>query len=324
MAGQNRSGSRKQSSKVAFCGMMVALSVALMLTGGLVPIATYCAPMLGGILLLPIMLEYGRKTAWTAYIATSLIVLTLGVDKEAAFFYLFLGYYPIIKWNIEKIGRKPLRLGLKLVVFNAAIFLMYAILGFVLHMDAVVAEFTEMGAWLLFLFAVLMATLFLPQVVLNIPQFLMYRKFGWVDSPYYLALIVPTLFAQETYFVYMLIQFMRNIPRELDEAAKIDGCNIMQTLVLVLVPMLWPAMVSAGLFQFMWSSNDFMGPLLYVNSPARYPATLFVRMSMDADTGFAWNRVMAVSLISIIPSLVVFFLAQRQFMDGVTAGAVKG
>lgn len=175
-----------------------------------------------------------------------------------------------------------------------------------------------------FLFAVLMATLFLPQVVLNIPQFLMYRKFGWVDSPYYLALIVPTLFAQETYFVYMLIQFMRNIPRELDEAAKIDGCNIMQTLVLVLVPMLWPAMVSAGLFQFMWSSNDFMGPLLYVNSPARYPATLFVRMSMDADTGFAWNRVMAVSLISIIPSLVVFFLAQRQFMDGVTAGAVKG
>lgn len=174
------------------------------------------------------------------------------------------------------------------------------------------------------LFALLMATLFLPQVVLNIPQFLMYRGFGWVDSPYYIALIAPTLFAQETYFVYMLIQFMRNIPRELDEAAKIDGCNIMQTLVLVLVPMLWPAMVSAGLFQFMWSSNDFMGPLLYVNSPSRYPATLFVRMSMDADTGFAWNRVMAVSLISIIPSLVVFFLAQRQFMDGVTAGAVKG
>ena len=175
-----------------------------------------------------------------------------------------------------------------------------------------------------FLFAVLMATLFLPQVVLNIPQFLMSRKCGWGESPYYLALLAPTLFAQETYFVYMLIQFMRNIPRELDEAAKIDGCNIMQTLVLVLVPMLWPAMVSAGLFQFMWSSNDFMGPLLYVNTPSRYPATLFVRMSMDADTGFAWNRVMAVSLISIIPSLVVFFLAQRQFMDGVTAGAVKG
>lgn len=174
------------------------------------------------------------------------------------------------------------------------------------------------------LFAVLLSTLFLPQVVLNIPQYLMYSKFGWVDSPYYLALIVPSLFAQETYFVYMLIQFMRGIPRDLDEAAKIDGCNIMQTLALVLVPMLWPAMVSAALFQFMWSSNDFMGPLLYVKTPANYPATLFVRLSMDGDSGFNWNRVLAISLISIIPSLAVFFMAQSQFMDGITAGAVKG
>ena len=149
MAGQNRSGSRKQSGKVAFCGMMVALSVALMLTGGLVPITTYCAPMLGGILLLPIMLEYGRKTAWTAYIATSLIVLTLGVDKGSGVFLSLSRILPNYQWNIEKIGKKPLRFALKLVVFNAAIFLMYAILGFVLHMDAVVAEFTEMGAWLL-------------------------------------------------------------------------------------------------------------------------------------------------------------------------------
>ncbi|MBR1560944.1 MAG: carbohydrate ABC transporter permease [Clostridia bacterium] len=175
-----------------------------------------------------------------------------------------------------------------------------------------------------FLFAVLMSTLFLPQVVLNIPQYLMYSKFGWVDSPWYLALIVPSMFAQETYFVYMLIQFMRGIPRDLDEAAKIDGCNIMQTLVLVLVPMLWPAMVSAALFQFMWSSNDFMGPLLYVKTPSNYPATLFVRLSMDGDSGFNWNRVLAISLISIIPSLAVFFMAQSQFMDGITAGAVKG
>ena len=76
-----------------------------------------------------------------------------------------------------------------------------------------------------FLFAVLMATLFLPQVVLNIPQYMMYSKFGWVDNPFYIAIVIPTLFAQETYFVYMMIQFMRGIPHDLDEAAKIDGCN---------------------------------------------------------------------------------------------------
>ena len=175
-----------------------------------------------------------------------------------------------------------------------------------------------------FMCMLLMATLFLPNVVLNVPQFIMYNKWGWVDSPLYLPLIVPTLFAQDTYFVFMLIQFLRNIPKELDEAAKIDGCSALGTLWHVIVPVLKPAMTSAALFQFMWSTNDFMGPLLYVSTPKRYPAAIFVKMSMDADTGFSWNRILALSLISIIPSLVVFFLAQDQFIDGVTAGSVKG
>lgn len=174
------------------------------------------------------------------------------------------------------------------------------------------------------LFAVLMSTLFLPNVVMNVPQFILYNNFGWVDSPIYLPLVIPSLFAFDTYFVFMMIQFLRNIPRELDEAAKIDGCNSVQTLWHVIVPMLKPAMVSCALFQFMWSSNDFMGPLLYVKTPSRYPATIFVKLSMDADTGFEWNRVLAVSLISIIPQLIVFFCAQNQFIDGISAGSVKG
>jgi oligogalacturonide transport system permease protein len=175
-----------------------------------------------------------------------------------------------------------------------------------------------------FLFAVLMSTLFLPQVVLNVPQYILFNNFGWINSSMYLPIIVPTLFATDTYFVFMLIQFLRNVPKELEEAAKIDGCNVLQTLWKVIVPMLKPAMVSCALFQFMWSSNDFMGPLLYVQSPARYPAAIFVKLSMDADTGFEWNRVLATSLISIVPSLVVFFLAQNTFVDGISAGGVKG
>ncbi len=174
------------------------------------------------------------------------------------------------------------------------------------------------------LFAILMSTLFLPQVVLNVPQFILFTKLGWVDSGLYLPLIVPTLFATDTYFVFMLIQFLRNIPKDLEEAARIDGCNVVQTLVYVIVPMLMPALVSCALFQFMWSSNDFMGPLLYVKTPANYPAAIFVKLSMDADTGFEWNRVLATSLISIVPSLVVFFLAQDQFVEGIAAGGVKG
>lgn len=174
------------------------------------------------------------------------------------------------------------------------------------------------------LFAILMSTLFLPQVVLNVPQYIMYNIFGWVGSKLYLPLIVPSMFATETYFVFMLIQFLRNIPKELEEAAKIDGCNEIQTLIKVIVPMLKPALVSCALFKFMWASNDFLGPLLYVNNPARYPATIFVKLAMDSDAGFAWNRILSTSLISILPSIIIFFIAQNQFVEGISAGGVKG
>lgn len=175
-----------------------------------------------------------------------------------------------------------------------------------------------------FLFAVLMSTLFLPQVVLNVPQYKLFNQLGWIDSPFYLPIVIPTLFAVDTYFVFMLIQFLRNIPKELDEAAEIDGCNAIQTLYKVIVPMLKPAIASCALFQFMWSNNDYMGPLLYAKTPKYYPATIYVKLSMDGDTGFSWNRVLAISIISIIPSLVVFFCAQSSFVDGISAGAVKG
>ena len=174
------------------------------------------------------------------------------------------------------------------------------------------------------LFGIMISTLFLPQVVLNVPQYLMYNSFGWINSPFYLPLWVPTLFATETYFVYQLVQFMRSIPHDLDEAAAIDGCGPVKILYKIIAPMLSPSLVACGLFQFMWSCNDYMGPLLYVQTPSKYPMSIVVKLSMDADSGFNWNRILALSLISIIPQLVVFFCAQDAFIDGISAGAVKG
>ena len=174
------------------------------------------------------------------------------------------------------------------------------------------------------MFGIMISTLFLPQVVLNVPQYLMYNSFGWINSPFYLPLWVPTLFATETYFVYQLVQFMRSIPHDLDEAAAIDGCGPVKILYKIIAPMLSPSLVACGLFQFMWSCNDYMGPLLYVQTPSKYPMSIFVKLSMDADSGFNWNRILALSLISILPQLIVFFCAQDAFIDGISAGAVKG
>lgn len=172
------------------------------------------------------------------------------------------------------------------------------------------------------LFALVMSMLFLPQVVLNIPQYLLFVDLGWINT--YLPLIVPAFFANEPYFIFLLVQFMKTIPREIEEAAEIDGCNSFKRLVYVIVPMIKPAVVSVALFQFMWASNDFQGPLIYINTVSKYPATMGLKIIMDAETGIEWNMVLALSVISILPTLLVFFLAQRQFIDGIAMGGVKG
>ena len=125
--------------------------------------------------------------------------------------------------------------------------------------------------------------------------------------------------------IFMFVGFIKSIPLEIEEAAAIDGCGPVKILYKIICPMLSPSLVAWALFQFMWSCNDFMGPLLYVTTPRKYPMAIFVKLSMDSTSeGIQWNRILALSLISIIPQLLVFFAAQDSFIDGIAAGSVKG
>jgi oligogalacturonide transport system permease protein len=173
------------------------------------------------------------------------------------------------------------------------------------------------------LFSLLIATMLLPTVILRIPQYVMWGQFHVLDS--YIPLVLPHLFASDGVFVFLLIQFFRNIPKELDEAAKIDGCGRFKTLINILVPVVKPGVISIGLFSFMWSMNDFLGPLIYVSSVEKYPVTIALRMSMDATgSGYDENQIIAMSIISLLPSIIVFALGQKQFVAGLTTGSVKG
>jgi oligogalacturonide transport system permease protein len=172
------------------------------------------------------------------------------------------------------------------------------------------------------LFASLIATLLLPNVVTRIPQYLLFRDLGWLDT--YLPLWVPSAFAGDAFFVFMLLQFLRAIPRDMEEAARVDGANSFQTLIYVVVPMLVPAMISVALFQFMWTMNDFLGQLIYVSSVDKFPVSLALKLSIDTAEAFEWNRILAMSVLTLLPSLVVFFLAQKYFVEGISAGGVKG
>lgn len=156
MARSQRAESRMRSSSIAFCGVMAGLSVTLMLASSFIPIATYCAPIYGGVLLLPILIEYGKKSAWKTFAATALISLLLCGDKEAAFFYLFIGYYPIVKSRFDKTRPRSLRIAFKLLFFNLSLGIMYALLTLLLGFNALWGDFIGVGVALFALFVVIM------------------------------------------------------------------------------------------------------------------------------------------------------------------------
>ncbi|WP_309082984.1 carbohydrate ABC transporter permease [Chelativorans sp.] len=172
------------------------------------------------------------------------------------------------------------------------------------------------------LFASLIATLLLPNVVTRIPQYLLFRDMGWLDT--FLPLWVPSALAGDAFFVFMLVQFLRAIPRDMEEAARVDGANTWQTLLFIVVPMLAPALISVCLFQFMWTMNDFLGPLIYLSSVDKYPVSLALKLSIDTTEAFQWNSILAMSVLALVPSLTVFFLAQKYFIEGISTGGLKG
>lgn len=170
-------------------------------------------------------------------------------------------------------------------------------------------------------FATIIATLLLPEVVLRIPTYLIWSKLGFLDT--YVPLVAPAALAVDSFFIFMLIQFFRTLPTELDEAAKLDGCNSLQTLWYIFVPILKPAIISVGLFTFMWGMNDFQGPLIYISSTDKYTLSLLLRLSQDADSVVNYGKVFAMSIMALLPSIILFFFTQRYFIEGIASTGGK-
>ena len=162
------------SIRIAYCGMAAALCAVIMLLGGVIPVATYAVPMLCGLVLLPLLMEFGEKAAVATYAAVALLALLLGFDKEAAFFYVFLGYYPIVKWKMDRLPGKPMRMLAKLLFFSLSLGLMYGLLALLFPSLAAFAEFREMGVLLLILFALMMLLALMLYDRLLLPASLLY------------------------------------------------------------------------------------------------------------------------------------------------------
>ncbi|MDF2595660.1 MAG: inner rane protein [Clostridia bacterium] len=182
------------------------------------------------------------------------------------------------------------------------------------------ARFEFKGKKLLFM--LLIATLMLPNAVIIIPRYTIYRSIGALDT--YWTFYLPALLGCYPFFTYMLIQFLRGLPKELDESAYIDGCGSLKTFVHILLPLLKPSLFSAGLFQFLWTYNDYFNSLIYINTVSKYTVSLALRLSLDAETVVQWNKVMAMACVAVLPVVVLFFLCQRYFVEGISTSGLKG
>ena len=172
------------------------------------------------------------------------------------------------------------------------------------------------------LFVVLLSTLMLPSSILIIPRYTIFRDLNVLDS--YASFYLLAAFACYPFFTYMLIQFTRGLPRDLDEAAYIDGCGSFGTLVRILLPLLKPALFSAGLFQFLWTYNDYFNSLIYISSFKKYTVSLALRMTMDNEAMFAWKNIMAMSCVAVLPVVILFFFCQKYFVEGIATTGLKG
>lgn len=172
-----------------------------------------------------------------------------------------------------------------------------------------------------FWFSCVMITMMIPSQVMVVPQYIILKKMHLVDTR--VALILPWFFGA-AFFIFMLVQFFRGIPMELDEAAKIDGCGRIEILFRILVPVVKPAIMTASIFAFYWIWQDFFQPLIFMSTTRKFTLSLALNMFLDPSTYNNYGGLFAMSVLSLLPTIIFFIIFQRYLVDGIAMDGIKG
>lgn len=218
----------------------------------------------------------------------------------------------------DAVNRAPLWTWLR----NTATVAVLAVIGNVLTSSLVAygfarLEFPFKGP----LFILLLSTMMLPDVILLVPQFILFRQFGWIDT--LLPLVVPPFFGGGAFNIFLVRQFYLTIPRDFDDAARLDGASNWQIWRQIMLPLSAPALTAVAIFSFVHHWNDFMGPLIYLQSEDKKTLALGLR-AFISPTDASWNISMAASMFLVVPVLVIFFFGQRYFIRGVAMTGITG
>ncbi|MFC3495744.1 carbohydrate ABC transporter permease [Glycomyces rhizosphaerae] len=205
---------------------------------------------------------------------------------------------------------------------NSSIVVLGAILGNLISCSMAAyafarLEFTGKRWW----FAIMLLTIMLPIHVIIVPQYVLFSQFGWVNT--FLPLIVPKLLATDAFFIFLMVQFIRGIPVELDEAARIDGAGHPRIFAQVILPLMVPALATTAIFTFIWTWNDFFSQLIYLTDPDLYTVPLALRGFVDAQAGTNWGAAFAMSVVSLLPIFLVFLFGQKFLLRGIATTGGK-
>jgi multiple sugar transport system permease protein len=206
---------------------------------------------------------------------------------------------------------------------NSAIVCLGAIVGNLLSCSVAAYAFARINfRFRSILFALMLGTLMLPFHVTVVPQYIVFNNLGWINT--FLPLIVPKFFAVDAFFIFLMVQFIRGIPLELEQAAMVDGCNRFQIFLLIILPLMAPALVTTTIFTFIWTWNDFFSQLLYLNAEKNYTVSLGLRQFLDASGQSSWGSMFAMTTLSLVPVFVVFLFFQKRLVEGIATTGLKG
>ncbi|MFJ2608460.1 carbohydrate ABC transporter permease [Streptomyces sp. NPDC091279] len=179
-------------------------------------------------------------------------------------------------------------------------------------------EFRGKKLW----FGLMLGTLMLPMQATLIPQYTIFYKLTWINT--FLPLIVPKFLATDAFFIFLMVQFIRSIPRELDQAAMMDGANPLQIYWKIVLPLMRPALITTTIFTFIWSYDDFLSQLVYLQQNARFTVPLGLTLFLDQTSGSSYGAMFAMATLALLPTLICFLIFQKRLVEGLATSGMKG
>ena len=205
---------------------------------------------------------------------------------------------------------------------NSAIVVVGSIIGNLLTCSLAAYGFARLQfRFKRFAFAAMLLTMMLPIHVLIIPQYVIFAQLDWINT--YLPLIVPKFLATDAFFIFLMVQFIRGIPRELDEAARIDGAGHLRIFVQIMLPLMTPALATTAIFTFIWTWNDFFGQLIFVTDPDKYTSSVALRSFVDTQSQSDYGALFAMSVVTLLPVFLAFLFGQRFLLRGIATTGGK-